>query len=122
MILEQLSKPRCINCKLNFARPNGKSKLGFQKWQKYCDDCAKAIYSQKHKHLINKKTQCEQCSFITVDRCQLDLIYKDGNNNNKSTNNLITLCANCSRLYKKYSKIEKKSILGITVDNSDIRI
>jgi uncharacterized Zn finger protein len=122
MILDQPSKPRCINCKLNFARPNGKSKLGFQKWQKYCDDCAKAIYSQKHKHLLNKKTQCDQCGFIASDKCQLDLVYKDGNSKNKNIDNLLTLCANCSRLHKKSSKLEKKSILSVTVDNGDIRI
>lgn len=122
MILEQSPKPRCINCKLNFAKPNGKSKLGFQKWHRYCDDCAKAIYSQKHKHLLNKKAQCDSCKFKAIDKCQLDIIYKDGNKNNKDTDNIMTLCANCSRLHRKTLKIEKKSILNVTVDNSDIRI
>jgi len=121
MITEPLPRPRCINCKLNFARPNGISKHGFQKWHKYCDDCAKAIYSEKHKHLVNKKTICQECNFAAKDRCQLDLVYKDGDKNNKDTNNMMTLCANCSRLFRKRTKIEKKSILNVTVD-SEFRI
>ena len=122
MIIEQLPRRRCINCKLNFVRPNGVSKHGFQKWHKYCDDCAKAIYSEKHKHLLNKKSKCQQCNFEAIDRCQLDLVYIDDNKNNKEASNMLTMCANCNRLYKKRLKIEKKSILNITVDNDDFRI
>lgn len=122
MILEQLPRPRCTRCKLAFAKPNGKSKLGFKKWHKYCDDCAKVLYSEKHKHLQNKKTKCEKCKFQAVDMCQLDLVYKDGNSKNKDKSNLMTMCANCSRLFRKQLKTDKKSILNITVDNSDFRI
>lgn len=122
MITKQKQRPRCAHCKIALSKPNGISKHGFQKWHKYCDDCAKAIYSEKHKHLLNKKTKCQQCNFEAIDRCQLDLVYIDDNNNNKESSNILTLCANCNRLHKKRLKIEKKSILNVTVDNSEFRI
>lgn len=122
MITKQKSRPRCKHCKIALAKPNGISKHGFQLWHKYCVDCAKALYSEKHKHLINKTTKCEQCNFQAIDKCQLDLVYKDGNNKNKQKENLITLCANCSRIYKKKLRTDKKSILNVTVDNNDFRI
>jgi hypothetical protein len=122
MITKQKSRPLCKQCNLSLAKQNGKSKYGFQLWHKYCVDCAKALYSEKHKHLINKTTQCELCSFQAIEHCQLDLVYKDGNKNNKEKENLITLCANCSRVHRKQLRTEKKSILNITVDNNDFRI
>lgn len=122
MITKQKSRPRCKNCKIALVKPNGKSKHGFQLWHKYCTDCAKALYSEKYKHLINKNTVCAECNFEAIDRCQLDLVYIDGDKSNKSIDNLVTLCANCSRLYSKKLKSDKKSILNITVDNGDIRI
>ena len=77
---------------------------------------------QSNKHLLHKKTICDKCGFVASDLCQLDLIYKDGNKQNKQKDNLITMCANCSRIYKKNLRLEKKSILNITVDNNDFRI
>jgi hypothetical protein len=121
-ITKQKPRPRCSNCKLSLAKPNGTSKHGFQLWHKYCVECSKSLYSEKHKHLINKKTICDQCSFEAIDVCQLDLIYSDGDKNNKNKENLITLCANCSRIHKKNLRTEKKSILNVTVDSSDLRI
>jgi hypothetical protein len=121
-ITKQKPRPRCTNCKLSLAKPNGKSKHGFQLWHRYCVECAKAEYSEKHKHLKNKSTSCTHCGFQAQDLCQLDLVYRDGNNDNKSTENLITLCANCNRLYKKTLRTERKSILNVTVDSSDFRI
>lgn len=122
MITKQKARPRCKHCKISLAKPNGTSKHGFTLWHRYCVECSKAMYSDKHKHLINKATQCEQCNFKAIDLCQLDLIYKDGNKQNKQKDNLITMCANCSRIYKKNLRLEKKSILNITVDNNDFRI
>lgn len=122
MITKQKPRPRCKNCKISLAKPNGKSKHGFQLWHKYCVECAKAKYSDKHKHLINKTAVCEHCNFKAIDMCQMDLVYRDGNSKNKVVENLITLCANCSRLHKKKLRTEKKSILNVTVDNSEFRI
>lgn len=45
-----------------------------------------------------KKTYCELCGFIAIDKAQLDVDHIDGNNNNNDISNLQTLCANCHRL------------------------
>lgn len=121
MLTTQTPRPLCLHCKFALAKPNGKSKHGFQKWHRYCVDCAKAIYNDRFKHLQHKKFVCESCGFVPEDKCQLDLVFKDGNKNNKKKKNLITLCANCSRLHKKKQRTGKKSILNVTVD-SDTRI
>jgi hypothetical protein len=121
MLTSQQPRPLCLNCKFALAKPNGKSKHGFQKWHRYCVDCAKIMYSAKHKHFAHKKTNCVECGFVPVDKCQLDLVYKDGNKKNKLAKNLLTLCANCSRLYQKKNRNDKKSILNVTVD-ADVRI
>jgi hypothetical protein len=116
MLTEQPHRQFCMQCKLSLVKPNGKSKHGFQKWHKYCSSCAKANYNKKYGYRLHKKTSCDSCGFTAKDKCQLDLIYKDGNRNNKSEKNILTLCANCNRLYQKQLKIKKKSILDITVD------
>lgn len=121
MLTKQKIRPVCKNCGLVPAKYNGKSKLGYKKWHKYCVDCSKMLYSKKHKHLQNKKFKCDSCDFIPKDMCQLDLVYKDGNRKNKKQNNFTTLCANCSRLYKKNLKKNRKSVMNMTVD-VDIRI
>ena len=121
MIIKQQSRPICNHCKFSLAKPNGKSKHGFQKWHKYCEDCAKTMYSGRFKHLQHKGSVCEECAFVPEDRVQLDLVYKDGNKNNKKKNNLLTLCANCARLYNKKLRTGKKSIMNATVDG-DTRI
>ncbi len=121
MIMTQPSRPLCSHCKFTLSKPNGKSKHGFQKWHKYCVDCAKAMYSKRFKHILNKKMLCEECGFIPHDKIQIDLVYKDGNAINKSKTNLITLCANCARLYNKKTRKVKKSIIDLPVD-SDMRI
>lgn len=112
MLLTQPNRKLCSNCNLQLVKPNGKSKHGFTKWHKYCSSCAKSIYDDKFAHRNNKKLVCEKCGFNAVDKCQLDLIYIDGDSGNKNQYNLKTICANCSRIYQK----NKKNILDITVD------
>ena len=121
MITQQHSRPICAHCDFALAKPNGKSKLGFQKWHRYCVDCAKAIYNDRFKHLKHKKLTCEQCAFVPQDKCQLDVVFRDGNKRNKTRKNLMTLCANCSRLHNKRIRTGRKSILNETVD-MDTRI
>jgi len=121
MLIKQPTRPICQHCKFSLSKPNGKSKHGFTKWHKYCSDCAKSLYSEKFKHLIAKKTKCQLCEFVPKDKCQMDLIYIDGNKQNRNDKNLATLCANCSRLFKKQLRVKKKSLLNVTVD-ADIRI
>lgn len=121
MITKQPTRPLCIVCKLSLAKSNGVSKHGFKKWHKYCSSCAKSAYDNRYGFLLHKKNKCEKCNFIPQDKCQLDIFYKDNNSKNKDKNNLKTLCANCSRLYRKKLKEKNKSILDITVD-SELRI
>jgi 5-methylcytosine-specific restriction endonuclease McrA len=64
-------------------------------WKKHCNDCGpkgRNIYRSQ------KKDTCEQCGFIPLDKCQLDVDHVDGNKQNNSPENLQTLCANCHRL------------------------
>lgn len=121
MLTKQPHRILCERCKVAPAKPNGISKHGFQKWHKYCASCAKALYNSKYGYLLNKKNKCEKCGFIPEDKCQLDVIYKDGNKKNKEKSNLKTLCANCNRMHQKKLREKKKSILDITVD-SDITL
>lgn len=100
-------------------KPNGKSKHGFQKWHKYCSTCAKAAYNEKFGFLLYKEDVCGSCGFVPEDKCQLDIVYVDGNKKNKEKSNIKTICANCSRLHQK--KIKEKSLLDITVD-TDYRL
>jgi len=120
MITSQPHRPFCKKCKFALAKPNGKSKHGFQKWHRYCVDCAKAMYNKRFKHLQHKTTHCVECGFIPQDLIQLDVVYKNGDAKDKSAHNLITLCANCSRLYNKKIRRNKK-LLDLSVD-SDITI
>lgn len=121
MITHQQNRPFCKHCKVSLAKPNGISKHGFKKWHKYCSSCAKTAYNPKFGYLLHKKNKCERCNFVPVDKCQLDIIYKDGNKKNKDESNMKTYCSNCSRLYRKELKEKQKSILDITID-SDVRI
>jgi hypothetical protein len=121
MITQQQPRPICAHCKFSLAKPNGKSKHGFQKWHLYCVDCAKSMYNSRFSHLQHKKTVCDACGFIPKDKCQLDLVFVDGNKRNKAKKNLLTLCANCARLHNKKIRTGKTSILNATVDG-DTRI
>jgi hypothetical protein len=79
------------------------------------------MYNGRFKHLQHKVNECEECNFVPEDRIQLDLVYVDGNKHNKKKTNLLTLCANCARLYNKKLRTGKKSIMNATVDG-DTRI
>ena len=116
MLKKQQPRPFCTQCKNALAKSNGESKQGFKKWHKYCTSCARILYNPRYKHLQHKKLVCESCGFKAKDQCQLDLVYIDRNKKNKKLGNIKTVCANCSRLHKKMSKI-----LEITVD-SEVRI
>lgn len=45
-----------------------------------------------------KKDKCDQCGFVPLHKCQLDVDHIDGNKKNNEPSNLRTLCANCHRL------------------------
>lgn len=42
---------------------------------------------------------CLECGFIAIHRAQLDVHHFSGDHSDNSIGNLITLCANCHRLY-----------------------
>jgi hypothetical protein len=121
MITQQTPRPLCTQCKVSLCKPNGVSVHGFKKWHKYCSTCAKAAYNKKYGFLLHKRNKCEKCGFIPEDKCQLDIVYKDGNVKNKEKSNMKTFCANCNRLYQKKQKEKSKSLLDITVD-TDYRL
>ena len=122
MLTQQPSRPICLHCRTSLAKPNGVSKHGFKKWHRYCVDCSKSLYDPDKSYLLNKKLSCEECGFEAKDKCQLDLVFKDGNKANKKSANLKTLCANCARLFKKKLRAEKKSIFNNLTVDADIRI
>jgi len=79
------------------------------------------MYNDNYKHLQNKGDRCDFCGFKAVDKCQLEVVFKDGNKKNKKSGNLKTCCKNCGSLYKKRLRKGKKSVMNMTVD-TDIRI
>lgn len=116
MLYQQPTRKLCSLCNISLVKSNGKSKHGFTKWHKYCTGCAKAFYDKKFGYRLQKKNKCDRCGFVAEDKCQLDIVYKDGNKNNKNKNNVTTYCSNCNRLYQKKLRLAKKSLLDITAD------
>lgn len=106
MIIEETPRPICTRCNKNNCAKNGISKNGFIKYKKYCSFCSKIIYNSKNGnrkigYKKHKKESCEQCGFIPVHMCQLDVDHIDGDRTNNDLSNLQTLCSNCHRLKTK---------------------
>ena len=114
MLTRQPVRPKCTSCNISFAKPNGISKHGFRKWHKYCVDCAKAIYIKK---IPKKNTMCIECGFVPEDLIQLDIAYRDFDPTNKTKENILTVCANCSRLRKKKIREGQKQ-MEMSVDST----
>ena len=57
-----------------------------------------------------KKSKCDECNFVPVVMCQLDVDHINGDHNDNSIENLQTLCANCHRLKTKQSRDGQYSI------------
>jgi len=55
------------------------------------------VYANQ-KHAKFKKNSCEECGFVPLHSCQLDVDHIDGDRKNNKPENLKTLCANCHRL------------------------
>lgn len=55
-------------------------------------------YNKNRQYLCYRLTYCENCGFVALDLCQLDVDHIDGDHHNNNPDNLQTLCANCHRL------------------------
>jgi hypothetical protein len=64
-----------------------------------------------------KNTMCIECGFVPEDLIQLDIAYKDFDPNNKAKENILTICANCSRLRNKKLREGQKQ-LEMSVDST----
>jgi len=53
---------------------------------------------KKRPYIVYRKNYCENCKFVALHKCQLDVDHIDGNHKNNDPSNLQTLCANCHRL------------------------
>jgi len=91
----------CTNCNKNKQRSSGKIR-GKTVYKRLCDRCHRKKYGIKKYRSLgyarHKKSSCEQCGFIPVQSCQLDVDHIDGDHSNSDPANLQTLCANCHRL------------------------
>ena len=82
----------CSKKYLNLTK-QGKERKG----QRFCSEKCK-VSNRKRPYRKYKKDKCENCGFIPLHSCQLDVDHIDGNNSNNEISNLKTLCANCHRL------------------------
>lgn len=84
----------CVLCQINKQKPKPGGK-----YKPLCSPCDKrqhggAVFGYKK----DKKLYCEECGFVAVHRCQLDVDHIDGDPTNDDPANHKTLCANCHRL------------------------
>lgn len=97
----------CTICNITKQGSKGKIK-GKETYMAFCYSCndlRRGYTKSSNKNKIsaksyrkNKKLYCEQCKFIAIHSCQLDVDHIDGNHTNDEESNLQTLCSNCHRL------------------------
>jgi|LakMenEpi03Aug12_release.lakeMendotaPanAssembly.Ray.scaffolds.fasta_scaffold14638_19 hypothetical protein len=83
---------KCLHCQVEISGRLDK---------KFCSRRCKQNYREKNKrkpYTIHKKMVCEECGFVPIHPCQLDVDHMDGDKKNNNIENLKTLCANCHRL------------------------
>lgn len=97
----------CISCKKRNVRIKGRLKNKNFIYGKECNSCHTKRYKFINKNFsyrIFKKNYCENCKFIPIHSCQLDVDHIDGDHKNNDPSNIMTLCANCHRLKTYLSK------------------
>lgn len=97
-----MTEPLCEQCGKNQKARRGWNRDGSPALRRVCNTCrdtakgkpgrGRRVY-RTHKGLI-----CEECGFVPVHPCQLDVDHLDGDHTNDDPSNLQTLCANCHRL------------------------
>ncbi|QJT70414.1 hypothetical protein [Microcystis phage MaeS] len=106
--MSNYEKPLCPECKVRKCYRKAWRKDGITPiFHSKCDYCRGKKYarmnSKRRKYLkaAHNKLQegkCQNCGFVVVHTCQLDVDHIDGNHNNNHPDNLQVLCANCHRL------------------------
>ena len=87
-----IDRPICVDCG-SPASKNHLRKDGTYSYNKRCWHC---MTDRKYRKF--KKNHCEECGFVAVHKCQLDVDHIDLNRNNNDPSNLRTLCRNCHSL------------------------
>jgi hypothetical protein len=104
-----MQKTTCPHCKIEFEK-NRKDKVFCSRGckQRFRNKLLNRGSSKQRKYKKYKSDKCNNCGFIPLHTCQLDVDHIDGDHNNNSPDNLQTLCANCHRL-KTYLNEDWKS-------------
>jgi len=98
LFLYMIANCKRENCIHEFTAKSNKMYCSRECKQKASDKRNNRTNLRKRPYIIHKKGVCEECGFIPVNSCQLDVDHLDGNNKNNEVSNLQTLCANCHRL------------------------
>lgn len=71
-----------------------------EKGRRKCSTCRRGYSRYDRKYTLNKKDYCENadCTATIVESVQLTVDHEDGDKNNVSEENLVTLCHNCHAL------------------------
>lgn len=99
----------CVECLANPQKGKGRTLTGQRTYNAKCSTCinrARKTAGRKQKqakgaryaYTVHKKDHCEDCGFVPVHPCQLDVDHMDGDHGNDDLENLRTRCANCHRL------------------------
>ena len=104
-------RPTCKMCD-KLVMSSGCQKSGLRKWKTICASCRIKQRKGYLGAMSFKNHTCDNCDFIAVHSCQLDIDHIDGNNRNNNKDNLQILCANCHRL-KTYQNEDWKIPTGV---------